>query len=77
MEVPMNPIFACSGCHKKFYADGFKVTRLGLRLKTCLECNARYALKQDRIRAGTSNKEHGNENLVEEDKRAPIQCTGC
>ena len=29
----------CSRCHKRFYADGFKVDRLGRRLKTCLECN--------------------------------------
>ena len=59
MEVPMNPIFACSGCHKKFYADGFKINRLGLRHKTCLECSARALAKQARIQTGEVDKEHG------------------
>ena len=33
--------FQCTRCHKKFYEDGFNVSRLGHRLKTCLECNIR------------------------------------
>ena len=41
MEVPLTPIFACSGCHKKFYITGFKINRLGIRNRTCLECAAR------------------------------------
>ena len=41
MDKPTDLIFACSGCHKKFYLLGFKVNRLGLRNKTCLECAAR------------------------------------
>ena len=43
MEKPTEAIFACSGCHKKFYVSGFKISRLGLRHKTCLECAARRA----------------------------------
>lgn len=43
MEKPTEAIFACSGCHKKFYMSGFKISRLGLRHKTCLECAARRA----------------------------------
>ena len=31
----------CSHCRKKFLASGFRVTRLGRRLMTCLECNER------------------------------------
>ena len=31
----------CTRCHKKFYEEGFKVSRLRHRLNTCLECNAR------------------------------------
>ena len=30
----------CSRCKKNFFADGFKVNRLGRRLKTCIECCA-------------------------------------
>lgn len=41
MEKPTDLVFACSGCHKKFYLSGFKVNRLGLRNKTCLECATR------------------------------------
>ena len=41
MEKPTESVFACSGCHKKFYLSGFKINRLGLRNKTCLECAAR------------------------------------
>ena len=33
--------FECTRCNKFFFSDGFKVDRLGRRLKTCLECNAR------------------------------------
>ena len=43
MEKPIEAIFACSGCHKKFYISGYKINRLGLRNKTCLECAARRA----------------------------------
>ena len=31
----------CSRCKKRFFENGFKVDRLGRRLKTCLECNDR------------------------------------
>ena len=41
MDKPPSLIFVCSGCHKKFYLSGFKVSRLDLRNKTCLECAAR------------------------------------
>ena len=37
----------CSACKKRFYAEGFKVNRLGQRLKTCLECNARDAMRRE------------------------------
>ncbi len=36
----------CTGCKKRFFADGFKVNRLRQRLKTCLECNARNVGRQ-------------------------------
>ena len=36
----------CCGCKKKFFSNGFRVTRLGRRLKTCIECNDRQAKKQ-------------------------------
>ena len=39
--------FQCSGCHKRFFADGFKVDRLGRRLKTCLECNVRAKVNRE------------------------------
>ena len=40
----------CSGCKKNFFADGFKVNRLGRRLKTCLECNDRQKGKVERTK---------------------------
>ena len=36
----------CAGCKKRFFDDGFRTTRLGARLKTCLECNARDKVKR-------------------------------
>lgn len=35
--------YQCSRCKKKFFEDGFKINRLGRRLKTCLECSASKA----------------------------------
>jgi hypothetical protein len=35
--------YQCSRCRKKFFEDGFKINRLGRRLKTCLECSASKA----------------------------------
>ena len=53
----------CGGCHKKFHADGYKVNRLGRRLKTCLECNARRpaAMKRynERKLNGALDHSHG------------------
>ena len=40
----------CSRCTKCFYADGFKVDRLGKMLKTCLECNARSKVERERYK---------------------------
>ena len=59
IEDETSILIQCSGCKKKFFADGFKVNRLGRRLKTCLESNARSLAKQDRKNAGTVNKIHG------------------
>ena len=39
--------FQCSGCHKRFFANGFKVSRLGCRLKTCIECSVRAKAKRE------------------------------
>lgn len=44
----------CTMCKKRFFEDGFKVTRLGRRLKTCLECNARQRERHEREKC-----EHG------------------
>jgi hypothetical protein len=41
-----NPIIACSGCHKRFHLDGFRVSRLGERFKTCIECAERRKQKR-------------------------------
>ena len=40
-NVNQEKTIRCSRCKKHFFADGFKVNRLGRRLKTCLECNDR------------------------------------
>ena len=42
--------FECSRCNKLFFAEGFKVDRLGKRLKTCLECNARSKGERERYK---------------------------
>lgn len=42
------PTIQCSSCRKKFHEDGFRVDRLGRRLKTCLQCNARAKEARDR-----------------------------
>jgi hypothetical protein len=34
-------IIKCTQCKKKFFEDGFKVSRLGVRNKTCIECAVR------------------------------------
>jgi len=38
----------CTTCRKCFFEDGFKVNRLGRRLKTCLECNTRDKASRER-----------------------------
>lgn len=48
--------FACSRCRMKYRADGFKVNRLGHRLKTCIQCGVRRKLVADRNRC-----EHGRQ----------------
>ena len=39
--IEQNEIFACSSCHKKFHADVFKISRLGIQNKSCIECAIR------------------------------------
>ena len=38
---PNGELFQCSGCHMYDYLNGYKINRLGFRLKTCLRCVAR------------------------------------
>ena len=38
---PNGELFKCSGCHMDDYLSGYKINRLGFRLKTCLRCVAR------------------------------------
>jgi hypothetical protein len=40
-------IIKCTQCKKKFFPDGFKVNRLGVRNKTCLECAERRKTSRD------------------------------
>ena len=42
--------FECTRCNKLFFLDGFKVDRLGRRLKTCLEFNARSKTERERYK---------------------------
>lgn len=51
---PARVTIACAGCKKRFFEEGFKVNRLGARLKTCLECNERD--KARRARAPDKSK---------------------
>lgn len=50
---------ACAGCKKRFFEAGFKVNRLGQRLKTCLECNVRDRAKRER-----SKCQHGRQRRL-------------
>ena len=49
-NVNQQETIRCSRCKKRFFEDGFKVNRLGRRLKTCLECNERVKVEQERYR---------------------------
>ena len=71
-EDDKQALIQCSGCKKKFFTDGFKVTRLGKRLKTCLECNARGLANKHR------HQERKNEGTIDQDhakicKRDPVR----
>ena len=57
------PTYQCSGCHKRFFADGFDVNRLGRRYKSCKECIAR-----SHANAARNKCEHG---------RSKYQCIDC
>ena len=50
MAAEQKLIIQCTACQKKFHPAGFKVSRLGIRLKTCLECNARGKAVRERIK---------------------------
>ena len=40
-QAPDQELIQCSRCKKKFFSDGFSTSRLGRRLRTCKECQAR------------------------------------
>ena len=67
-SIEPNEIFACSSCHKKFHADGFKVSRLGIRNKSCIEC----AIRRKEIPRNPAKKcPHGRQ------KSRCQECEGC
>mmetsp|Transcript_33820 Transcript_33820/g.39766 ORF Transcript_33820/g.39766 Transcript_33820/m.39766 type:complete len:212 (-) Transcript_33820:129-764(-) len=41
-------IIKCTQCKKKFFPDGFKISRLGVRNRTCLECGQRRKAAAER-----------------------------
>ena len=55
----MDDTIKCSRCSKCFFADGFKVDRLGKMLKTCLECNVRSKAERERCKCP-----HGRQRSV-------------
>jgi hypothetical protein len=57
------PTYQCSGCHKRFFADGFDVNRLGSRYKSCKTCVTRSRANVERNKC-----EHG---------RNRYQCKDC
>ena len=68
----------CTHCRKRFFVDGFKVNRLGRRLRTCLECNER-----GRVRAlcPHGHRRHdcrgcGGSQMCSHDRRRS-QCRDC
>jgi hypothetical protein len=50
--------FKCSACKKRFFAEGFKLTRLEQRNKTCLECAVRKRQWLDAQQADPEKYEH-------------------
>jgi hypothetical protein len=48
MEVPNAEVYSCSQCHKKFYLNGFKINRLGVRNKSCIECSERGTISREK-----------------------------
>ena len=70
----------CTHCRKRFFVDGFKVNRLGRRLRTCLECNERG---RGRVRAMCphGHRRHdcrgcGGSQICSHDRRRS-QCRDC
>ena len=46
MEQPIEAVFVCTCCRKKFYLSGYKINRLGVRNKTCIECYNRQTVRR-------------------------------
>jgi hypothetical protein len=46
MEQPIEQTFVCTCCRKKFYLSGYKINRLGVRNKTCIECYNRQTVRR-------------------------------
>ena len=74
-------LIRCSRCYKQFYADGFKISRLGIRLKTCLECGIRRKLENEKYKCPHGKRksecqECGGIGLCEHRKRRS-QCKEC
>ena len=71
----------CSRCTKSFFANGFKVDRLGKMLKTCLECNVRSKAERERNKCPHGRvrcvcKDCGGSSICEHGRRKAV-CEMC
>jgi len=46
MEQLIEAVYSCTCCRKKFYLSGYKIYRLGVRNKTCIECYNRQTVRR-------------------------------
>ena len=77
----MDNTIKCSRCTKSFFANGFKVDRLGKMLKTCLECNARSKVERERNKCPHGRvrcvcKDCGGSSICEHGRRKAV-CEMC
>ena len=81
MEVPNAEVYSCSRCHKKFYLNGFKINRLGVRNKSCIECSKRGIKSRENNKCEHKKrknecKECGGSQICEH-KKIRSQCKEC
>jgi len=79
MEQSNADLYSCTGCHKKFYVDGFKTNRFGRRNKTCIQCAERRKKNVKKCEHNRDKNKCGDcgGNQICEHKKVRIKCSDC